>query len=158
MGVRFNPVQEAARKAVKADAGVQGLVQAIVSHLGAGHFLSGAAAVTAQDAVLLAMHYDLFSLIFTPSVASTPEELKLAQWYTAVTEDARVAAVLSERKVQTGGKVRIGGQVDLRPQHQRVSALADASIALNASHKKAESQRDVSEGGQAGKGRGRGRV
>jgi Ala-tRNA(Pro) deacylase len=47
-------------------------------------------------------------------------------------------------------QVRVGGQVDLRPDARRVAALADSSIARNADHKKAASQRDAEKASREG--------
>jgi len=78
-----------------------------------------------------------------PASAVAPQFAPLARWFAAVTAQEPVRALLAARGLATGGQVRAGGQVDLRPDPVRVAAMADASIALNAGYKKAASQRDA---------------
>ena len=82
--------------------------------------------------------YDIHNLVFEKEVAFP----NVTRWFkTVVNQKAFQSAY--DLGLLTGGSVREGGQIDLRPNPIAVAAAADSSIALNAGQKKAETQRQA---------------
>lgn len=109
--------------------------------LEAQSFLGGHTLSSTDVAVASAL-FDVLSLAFPPSLIPA-EWQPIARWFSSVCCQPVVAAALRAARLATGGVVREGGQVDLRAEPAGVAALADASVAFNAGHKKAASQRDA---------------
>lgn len=139
-GVRYSQVQQAAYAAVAADTAAQATLQAINGKVGAATPFLGGAAISAADGAALGAVYDLLTLAYPYIETAYPA---VAAWTAAVVSHPAVAAVLAERRLATGGVRRVGGQRDLRASPAAVAALADASVARNAGHKKAATQRDL---------------
>lgn len=77
------------------------------------------------------------SLLFPPSAPHVKESFPhYGKWISELTAIPSVSSSLRADRLLTGGRVREGGQIDLRPLPTVVSALADSSIALNAKEKK----------------------
>ena len=99
----------------------------------------------AVDIIVAGGLYDLLTLVFPAStVASDSPFAPVSRWFATVVAQPAFEATVRRLGVSTGGFVRVGSQVDLRASPVAVAALADASIAKNASYKKSASQRDVS--------------
>lgn len=141
IGVRTNAVQTAAYAIAEKDASLQAAISKIISTAASkGGFLSGNAPGPA-DAVVAAALYNPLALLLPPSVVAA-SKAAYAAWFSATTSLPSFEHALTVTRLSTGGKTRIGGQVDLRPQPAKVSVLADTAIERNAGHKKAASQRE----------------
>jgi hypothetical protein len=138
MGVRHTAMQRELYDALAADAAVSASMAALEARLAGGApSLTGAPAICAADlAVFLcpALH-DALVLGYPALEAGRPA---VAAWVDAVSALPAAAAAA----LPTGGRRRVGGQVDLRASPPTVAALADDAVARNAGHKKAASQRD----------------
>lgn len=139
-GVRYSAAQQAAYSAVASDAVAQASIKALNEKLsGATPFIGGSSPTSADGAALGAI-YDLLTIAYPYIETAFPA---VAAWTAAVTTHPSIAPILAEQKLSTGGVLRIGGQRDLRASPATVAALADVSVARNAGHKKAATQRDV---------------
>jgi hypothetical protein len=144
-GIRYSAAQTELYAAIAADAAAQATLATLAGKLGGAAFLGGAAP-SAEDAAVLGGLYDLLTL-GAPAIAESHPAV--AKWTAAVAAAPAVAAALVSRGLATGGVARVGGQVDLRASPVAVAVLADTSVARNAGHKKAASQRDAEDAKKA---------
>lgn len=148
VGARHTAPQVAA--AAKA-AGLDHIVAKIDAAVGSGSLVSGGSSISALDVAVATTLYDVLALLFPPAVVGSAYP-SYAKWFAAVVSSPAVAPVLRKLNLVTGGVVREGGQIDVRASPVVVAALADRSIALNAGHKKAESQRAAEDAAKAKEG------
>lgn len=145
VGVRFSDQQRSLYATLSADSGVKAIVEMLDARLSSSTFLGGQKGPSAVDFAVAGALYDLFSLGFPASVvsevygSSLPGAVAVSRWFVTVTS---LPAFEAAGLPATGGRVRVGGQIDYRASPLRVAAMADASIEKNSGHKKAESQRD----------------
>ena len=115
-------------------------VMAVVARINAAAEANGGFLISNTHSVTdvqVLTHLWKLSLLFpptTPHVKSTFPHY--GKWISELTAIPSVSSSLRADRLLTGGRVREGGQIDLRPVSTIVSALADSSIALNAKDKK----------------------
>ena len=142
MGVRESRLQVELYASVSGDANTVLVLEKLRAVLDSQFFLGGAGhTLDSTDVAVASALFDVLSLAFPPSLIPA-EWQPIARWFSAVCSAPLVAHALRAARLATGGVVRVGGQVDLRAEPAHVASLADASVALNAGHKKAASQRD----------------
>lgn len=144
MGVIYGSVATAAVAIGAADVSLVSAVKAInTATAGEGHhFLSSGTVPGLLDFYIMASFIETFSLLFPPA-ALVNTYPAYAAWATATLASMPIVRATTLVGISSGGRSREGGQVDLRADCVRVSVAADVSIARNAGHKKAASQRDA---------------
>ena len=151
MGVVFGSIASAAVAVGAADVSLVAAVQALNTATSETLFLSGAAAPGLLDLFVMSSLAEPLSLLFPPAavVATYPA---YSAWAAATLGAAPLMRAAAAAGLASGGRSREGGQVDLRADCVRVSVAADVSIARNAGHKKAASQRDKEDSLKEGAG------
>lgn len=136
IGVRSSDLQIRVLDACM-DAGLRAALQRLESALLRTRFLSGGATLGAADFAVAAALADYFGTLLDDSArVAFPA---VTRWFVAVSETRAFRAALPAFRIHL--RRREGGQIDLRPDPVRAAALADGSIAKNASAKKQASQR-----------------
>lgn len=143
MGVRYSAIQQQAY-ALRSDSNLAKVVSTLAARLKTQTFVDGHRA-TLADVVLAFELFPVLSVIYPASLVAENDEIApVARWLATVTSNpSLLATTLEEQNLTVGGSIRIGGQVDKRPNPIRVATLADGSIAKNDGHRKAASQRDA---------------
>ena len=144
MGVVFGSIATAAVAIGAADASLVTAVKAINTATADGKcFLCGnGSGPGALDIFVMASLVESFTLLFPPAAVVNTYPAYSA-WATATLASIPITRATTAVGISSGGRSREGGQVDLRADCVRVSTAADVSIARNAGHKKAASQRDA---------------
>jgi Ala-tRNA(Pro) deacylase len=134
----------------QADTALSGIIRDIENAASKGEFLSGSREPGPLDVLAAGAFAEPLTLLAPPASAAGTSP-GYGTWANAVFSLDALAVPLAACGLQTGGRTREGGQVDLRPKAERVSVDADMSIARNAGHKKAASQRDAEDAANAAK-------
>lgn len=126
--------QLAAYQVVEKDEAITSLVSSIDAAITAngGYLTSNAVSVT--DIIVAAYFYEYLSIFFPPPYAKEKFP-SYAKWFTEIASSPAIFDSATKQNVVTGGKTRVGGQIDLRAASKKVSAMADVSIARAAAEK-----------------------
>jgi Ala-tRNA(Pro) deacylase len=136
LGATNNANQQKVYAKALLDADLVSVVSRINSAVEAngGYLLSNT--YSTVDVRVLTLFYKL-SVLFPPTASHVTSSFPhYGKWISYLNAIPAVSSALRADKLLTGGRVREGGMIDLRPTPIIVSALADSSIALNAKEKK----------------------
>jgi Ala-tRNA(Pro) deacylase len=136
LGATNNANQQKVYAKALLDADLVSVVSRINSAVEAngGYLLSNT--YSTVDVRVLTLFYKL-SVLFPPTASHVTSSFPhYGKWISNLNAIPAVSSALRADKLITGGRVREGGMIDLRPTPIIVSALADSSIALNVKEKK----------------------